>query len=109
MVKARINSRTPMSDLDIDQELEHSQQFWTMIMKSRGSFGIGGGTFDADKHGALRDAVVARAALNIILATSLSWQSLEQAAMAADGYYQEVIGYMNLLGDRDYVKYLEGL
>ena len=103
-----MNSRTPKSVADINTFIENCEQFFSTLMKYHG-FIDGTIAFNPVKHGVLRDAVIARAALLIIIDSSLSWQTLDQAQMAVDVLYQVVLGYMNILTDQDFVEYLKGL
>ena len=106
MVKARLNSRTPLTDQQIENFIEQSEQYVDAVMKNAAS---GGFVFDASKHQIVRDAVVNRAALYIMCAEPLYLTSLEQAATQMDVVRDALMGDLDLLSKNDYVLYLRGL
>lgn len=105
LVKARLNSRTPLSDQQIENIIEQCEQYIDTLLKITSSTF----TFDANKHQIIRDAVVNRAALLVAAAMPLSLQSLEEASTVIDVLSDALNGDLKLLSDNPYSDFIKGI
>lgn len=108
IVKANIKGTdvNQMTVAQIEELIEQSEGFMKVILKIPSTF-----TFNATKkpHLMLRDIVTCRVARRVIAAMSMSFLTLEQAAMAADILEKDYTENLKFLAENPgYIKFIEG-
>ena len=93
----------------IDEQIVQAENYFTNLMKSYGSFGIGGGSFDAQKHGVLQKAAIAYAVLTLAASAADSFKTIDNLYAIANIAYMEFIGCIGELQTPDLVMFLKRL
>lgn len=95
---------TSLSSAEINEIIVQCEGYLDTMMKLPSTF-----SFSQSKsaHLTIRKAATDMAALYVLAATPMSWQTLNQVALASDILRDSLMGSLKLLADQDYVNYIK--
>lgn len=103
-IKQYLNSRTPLSDQQINDIAEKCEQFVDMLTKTNNDI-----SFSAAKHAIMRETAELRAALLVMMAEPLSMTTLNEVGIRADVIYDAYIANVKLLQENQSRDFMRGV
>jgi len=110
IVKKRVKSiSSALSDTDIEENILQAESIIDAIMKRTARGTSPDFTFDADKHGIIRDCATNYAAYLCITYDPSEFASMETAEMVANLLWNAIQNELTMLTDARFVEYLASL
>jgi len=110
IVKKRVKSiSSSLADTDIEENILQAESLIDSVMKRTARGTSPDFTFDADKHGIIRDCATNYAAYLCIIYDPTEFASMETAEMVANLLWNATQNALTMLSDSRFVEYLASL
>lgn len=110
IVKKRVKHLSAsLADADIEENILQVESIIDSIMKLRARAASPDFTFDADKHGIIRNCATDYAAYLCVTYDPSEFPTMETAEMVANLLWNSVQALLTMLSDARVVEYLKGL
>jgi hypothetical protein len=106
IVKERVKGTTLASNAEIDLMIQETEQMICAAVREDLITSI---TFDAAKHGILRECVNYFVASKVLAENPGSFGSVGEASLVADVYYAIAVKTLEVIKDQKTITYLKGL